>query len=291
MKKPSLTIPFGKSPKVLFLGNGINRAFGFLSWDGLINTKTENKSLELDGIPYPMQAVILTNDCVDRYMNDISDELCHIKSCDEEEELLRGVSQLPIDTILTTNYTYEFEKAIFENFKVVPQKASKYRKYAVDKSSEFAKRQLHAYFSLPNIDIPIWHIHGESARPDTMILGHYYYGKLLSSMQNYLSSVISRYKYCVKHELDFECKSWIDYFLVGNVIMVGFGLDLSEFDLWWLINAKKRHFPQTNVIIYKPDAKNSEKLLAKAYGVEIITDGYSGCYKEYYSKLIFDTLK
>lgn len=291
MKDRILSIPFGKTPEVMLLGNGINRAFGFLSWDNFFDTQAENKPKGLCNVPFPMQAVVLTNDCVDSYMNDISDEFCDIKACDKAEKLLRGLSRLKIDTILTTNYTYEFEKAVFEDFKVVSKKTSKYRKYAVDNSSKFAKKQLHAYFLLPNMNIPIWHIHAESARPDTMILGHYYYGKLLSSMQNYLSSVISRYKYCVKHKLDYECQSWIDYFLIGNVIMVGFGLDLSEFDIWWLINAKKRHFPQTKVTLYKPDAKDGEKLLAKAYGVEVITDGFSGCYKEYYSKLILENLK
>lgn len=33
-------------------------------------------------------------------------------------------------------------------------------------------------------------------------------------------------------------KSWIDYFIMGDIYVLGFGFDFSEFDLWWLLNRK-----------------------------------------------------
>ena len=286
MTDPILSISCNKIPNVLLLGNGINRAFGFSSWDGLLNPTTDSKSLRLDGVPYQLQAVILTNDNVDVFTKEISSELCKMKACDEEEVLLRQLSMMDWDAILTTNYTYELEKAIFKDFKIASEKTSKYRKYAIEKAPEFAKKQLHAYFEVPNMDKPIWHIHGEAARPNTMILGHYYYGKLLSSMQSYLSSVIARYDYCRDHELEFECRSWVDYFLIGNVTIIGLGLDFSEFDLWWLINAKKRKFPNTTVTLYKPDITEQQELLAKSYNVNVVKSGFENVYKMYYLNLL-----
>ena len=61
--------------------------------------------------------------------------------------------------------------------------------------------------------------------------------------------------------------------MLGDVYMVGLGLDISEMDLWWLISCKKLHFPETKVVLFKPDIKPTEKLLAGAYNVEVIEGG------------------
>ena len=40
--------------------------------------------------------------------------------------------------------------------------------------------------------------------------------------------------------MEMECQGWLDYFLMGDVHAVGFGFDLSEFDIWWAIERKSR---------------------------------------------------
>ena len=96
---------------------------------------------------------------------------------------------------------------------------------------------------------------------------------------------MSRYKASTARQQCMEMRSWLDYFLMGEVHIVGLGMALSEMDLWWLVNCKKRHFPDSNVILYKPDIKPEEKLLAEAYGVIVNTEGHTGNYKAYYSWL------
>jgi hypothetical protein len=118
-----------------------------------------------------------------------------------------------------------------------------------------------------------------------MVLGHYYYGKLLAKMQQYISSLLSRYNARVAKGQSMNLRSWLDYFMLGDVHIVGLGMALSELDLWWLINCKKRHFPDRQVILYKPDIKPEEKLLAEAYSVTVNTDGFTGDYKAYYNWL------
>lgn len=81
------------------------------------------------------------------------------------------------------------------------------------------------------------------------------------------------YKAFLSGKTDFTPSSWIDYFMLGDVYMVGLGLDISEMDLWWLISCKKLHFPETKVVLFKPDIKPTEKLLAGAYNVEVIEGG------------------
>jgi hypothetical protein len=86
-----------------------------------------------------------------------------------------------------------------------------------------------------------------------------------------------------------------NFFMLGNVYIVGLGMSLSEMDLWRLINCKKRNFPDKKVTLYKPDIQTEEKLLAEAYGVIVITDGNDGDYCAYYSdvceKLLLSSTK
>ena len=95
-----------------------------------------------------------------------------------------------------------------------------------------------------------------------------------------------RYSSAKNASKDFECRSWVDYFLIGNVTIVGLGMDFSEFDLWWLVNAKKRRFPDTHINFYKPDITYEQKLLAQTYGVTVISEFYNNDFKGYYCTLI-----
>ena len=284
----TLKLEYGQTPKVLLIGNGINRAFDYASWDDLIksiSTKdlSENEKLCMSNVPYPLQPVILTNDHLDTRMKEISQPLSVLRASKDEEVLLRQFASLPVDAILTTNYTYELESALDNTFKCIPGRKCKARYKAYDEGGEYVTRQLHTYFRSIEEKPPIWHIHGEAARHDTMILGHYYYGKLLSKMQQYVSSLIARAKANNAREQDLKIRSWMDYFMLGDVYIVGLGMALSEMDLWWLVNCKKRHFPETNVILYKPDIKLEEMLLAEAYGIKVETDGLvNNDYKAYY---------
>ena len=86
-----------------------------------------------------------------------------------------------------------------------------------------------------------------------------------------------------------QIKSWIDYFMICDVHMLGFSMDPAETDLWWLLCCKKRHCPESKVYFYEPNQKyilNTEKeLLMKVYGVEIRTQKeFKGNYKDFYIK-------
>lgn len=60
--------------------------------------------------------------------------------------------------------------------------------------------------------------------------------------------------------------------LLGNVCILGFGMDFSELDLWWLLNRKKRENAEHGkVIFYDPEKPGDEAkyALLRAYGVEV----------------------
>ena len=289
MEHSKLRLAYGQVPKVLLMGNGINRAHGFASWDELIesiqtkdlsNSEKEN----VKNVPYPLQPVILTGDHLGTQMKTVSEQLSLLKAAAEENEMLCAFASLPVNAILTANYTYELEKALNPGFNCLPGRRCSFRKSACVESSKYNAEQLHTYFDVERYPT-IWHIHGEAARHNTMVLGHYYYGKLLAKMQQYISLLMSRYKARAAKRQSMELRSWLDYFMLGDVYIVGLGMALSELDLWWLVNCKKRHFPSRKVILYKPDIKPEEKLLAEAYGVTVNADGFTGDYKAYYSWL------
>jgi hypothetical protein len=275
-----------ETPKVLLIGNGINRAYKSSSWDNLlesITTKklTDRKKEAMDNVPYPLKPVILTEDHIDRQMKEKSKKWSDFRACEMEESLLRRYADLPVDAILTTNYTYELEKALEPEFKCNPGVRCKWRARAYD-GEKYYNDQLYTYFSVGEKAPPIWHIHGEAAKPDTMIIGHYYYGKLLAKMQGSVSKFIARYKSSQANKRILNLHSWMEYFLMGDVYIVGCGMELSEQDLWWLVSCKKRHFPNSRIVLYKPDAREEERLLAEAYGMRVDSSGFNGDYREYY---------
>ena len=248
MMKKTVMIGHDQIPKVLLLGNGINRAYDFKSWEELIEkigtkelSKKEKESLK--AVPYPLQPVILTDDHLGEKMKSVSDSLSGIRASEEEAKLLREYANLPVDAILTSNYTYELEKAIEPAFQCRAGRKCRWRYLAYDENGKFCREQLQTYFFPEEGGPPIWHIHGEASRPDTMILGHYYYGKLLSKLQQNVSQLIKRHKASQAKKFNLEIHSWLDYFMLGDVYIVGCGMALSELDLWWLVNCKKRNFP------------------------------------------------
>ena len=110
-----------------------------------------------------------------------------------------------------------------------------------------------------------------------MVIGHYYYGKLLSKIISYVEDNNRRYFHSDPDQL--EIRSWIDKFLFSDVYVLGFGYDYAEMDLWWLLNQKKREqlpgMPKTKVYFYEPagDDKEIKHKLLECYDVEVWTLG------------------
>ena len=103
-------------PKVLLLGNGINRSFSGDSWNELLRRMNSNARISDNQVgklrsPMPLKAILLTNDHIDRTMRDIHQDLYGKINNGEQKALLRKLLSLDFDYILTTNYSYELEEA------------------------------------------------------------------------------------------------------------------------------------------------------------------------------------
>ena len=291
-----------KKPEVLFIGNGINRSFGESGWSDVISGLStgefdENNKIvkQIEKIPFGLQTIILSSDSVSDGMDMLSKKLMPKELKREQVTLTKKLVSIPFDAILTPNYSYEIETSIDPKFHLKQGCASKYRKKTCDGNAPQEQFGIYKYMSVS--DKMIWHIHGEAARPSSMVMGHYYYGKLLVEIQKRIPDLIREYKTALKTGRAMKYKSWIDYFLIGNLYIIGFGMDVSEMDFWWLVNCKKRNFSDAGSIrVFEPGLGCAEKYPIKAlcdtfgilYDEEDI--GKYGSYRDYFERKI-DTMK
>lgn len=139
----------------------------------------------------------------------------------------------------------------------------------------------------------VWHIHGESRLPDSMILGHYWYGNMLSKIKEYLTVCENRYQKTQQDGAKITYDSWVDSFILGDVYILGFGFDLSEFDLWWLLNRRMREKAITGTVYFYEyeQTPNREKIeLLKLMGVQVVNIDLpdDADYKKFYLQAIED---
>ncbi len=282
------------SPKCLLLGNGINLLFKDPSWESLIKDQLrENGSPfsydEISKMPATMQIVAATNDTVGERMKDLSDRLLNLHMTEKRVAFLRRVLSLPVDDLLTANYSFELEAA--DGMELNKRKYSSSLHNTFELHNRHRKFRLFQYYETSN-EKRIWHIHGDIAKPDTMLMGHYYYAKQLKDIQVCVAESIKRYNICMRNGEEFRTYSWVDQFLTGDVFALGLSMYLCESDLWYLLCCKKRNYPDTKVYFYDmkcPD--HMINIMLKAYGAKII-DGNSlgtfGEYKDFYDAALLD---
>lgn len=283
-------IPFGKRPKVLLVGNGINLSFKNSTecnkmiadkWESVHSCKVPDFFSKLS---FPMQVVAATNNHVNSFMEEVAEEYKNAEIEDEQKLFIGEILSSGFDAILSTNYSLEFEKTVIDN--CTSRKIYNCYRRTNEENTNQKNFGIFQCTELPCENNPyLWHIHGTALRKPSMIMGHYYYGKLISEISPYVSKVIVNYSKSVKDEKSYIPKSWIDYFLIGDVYILGFNFDLSESDLWWLLCCKNLHFAESNVTMYIDDGITDEKrVMLESYGVKIPDNSHfkTGRYLDYY---------
>ncbi|MGN0813081.1 MAG: hypothetical protein ACI4MQ_06215 [Candidatus Coproplasma sp.] len=192
--------------------------------------------------PMPLQAILLTDNKIDVALKSISDASFGKISNEEHRDCLRRILSMGFDHILTTNYSYEIEIASQEGTNITQSKVVSMQRFLRDNGIKQAepKYLLHTYNEVKYLDSvnKVWHIHGEARKQSSMVLGHYYYGNLLCRIKELADSRGRKYHSAEKYGRDFEVKSWIDAFILGDIYVLGLDYNLAEIDLWWLLNRK-----------------------------------------------------
>lgn len=200
------------NPKVLLVGNGVTWNSEY-SWPNVISATSKNAEKLSDNIPYSIQASIkeskddiLRHDNCYKYFK----EKYKYKSFPIIDELV----ELDFDAILTTNYTYEIEQALYNDFvNRSDQWKQKQIKHAFEKAN--AKYIINDYyrFAKNGIEQDIWHIHGEARKKNSFVLTHDEYGHLIERI------IRANSEHGIKFRENEMCPytSWIDYFISSDL--------------------------------------------------------------------------
>ncbi len=268
-----------KRPSVLLLGNGLNLSYAgrAMDWKTLIKDGTLQNVPDDIVVPLSLEVVLRTKDRAKDLMKLKSKVLYGRVDTDLFRSSLEEILRTGFDEILTTNYGYELESTAFGT----PQ-ISDYRLRRISRSTTGridAKYLLHTYneVTFEGRQNRIWHIHGEAKKPGSMVIDHYHYGSLLNRFVNFYRWRGNDYKTYKAYE-DVPKESWLDAFLMGDVYILGQGLDFAEMDLWWLVNRKKTDKNAGgHIYFYEPksDRNYDSKIeLLKIYGATPLDLGF-----------------
>lgn len=286
-----------KRPQVLVLGNGLSYKTS-VPWHDLIKgVARSGADVELyntpdnSGFHLPNTVMTLATSIVedgkrhDKYVN-----ILHRDNYPTNENI-KCLLKMPFDAILSANYTYELEAELYEKYPGLSKSGK--LKYAGVTRAEYDKKFLLHTFNRIKEDAPdIWHVHGELRCPSSIVLSHDEYARLIHDIIDHNKKRADDY---TKYKNDLNFKSWVDYFLMGDVYILGLGMDFSEFDLWWLLGRRLRekggcgkcvfYEPEKDDTFYKHAALRDSGVTVKTCGVKI---NAGGKYEDFYRSAIAD---
>ena len=284
--------------KVLFLGNGIYRAFHgeIESWNSILNTLfcelLKDKLCEIPDCSAIIKYEYLQTQIKEKFEKKVAERLRDIykrpdflKLCTRINELVWG----HYDTVITTNVDNRLE-GIEKKWKLSSQKQWKFSTFR-------QKTAVH-----DNRELKIHYVHGEISKYRSICFGlAHYLGEYRNHYENtvkkkYRDKIVSdssKIELSSKYITEQRCLdelSWTYYIFNNPIDIVGFGLDSSEIDIWWILKLRMLK-PHTNKVryLYPSIDENAKKILPllKAYDivpVVIPCSGYSEFYELYFEK-------
>lgn len=277
-------------PRILLLGNGINRAFNEDSWSELLEKIKLDKYIDEPSkyeMPMPLKATLLTDNNANKSIENILNPKKVYGPYNQDlVNFLRRYTKLEFTDILTTNYGYEIESSLLDDGQINNNRLKKIQGCKKIKGKE---RNVRSFYKFDTTNV--WHIHGEYSKAQSLVLDHKSYCDIISQCKNRVASFRKRLNKKLTQNSNWwlEITSWVDVFLLGDVYIVGLGMDFSEIDLWWLIGEKysyRKNFDEKNRDIlgkttyFNLQSDNDENIratkdfnckleLMRVYGVEV----------------------
>ena len=258
--KPKVFDITKKRPAVLLVGNGLNRCMGDdTTWDNAILKLAKDDAIldKIKRLDYSIRATVTADEDNSkrwsRYVKLFDNDFKYF-----DNPLLKNLLCVPFDAVLTTNYTYELENALDKNFPRSNHKESWACTTAAadSKKRPDSARYLNTFNRLKNKagkDVDIWHIHGEVREPASMILTHEEYGRLVTELVKEEQEKLGQNTGNIRFD------SWQDYFVYGDLYILGQGVNFAEFDLWWMLSRRRREKTGHGRMIYYAPQQPDEK--------------------------------
>ena len=233
----------------ILFGNGLNNlSENPTSWTFLLNNIKGNLTFDNGNLPNTM---IYERAIFERQPNeDIKVTELHVKNTIAEilnrietNNFYQLLFDLKCKNYLTTNYDYAFKNKILENENFKSHSQSTEDIYSI-------RRQTVINDNEKNELCRIWNIHGEINVPISIMLGLDHYCGSVSKLDAYIKgnydfqenretikvkTIVTKLK-----ENNFDNRSWAELFFNSDVHILGFSLDYSETDLWWILTKRAR---------------------------------------------------
>ena len=272
--------------EALFIGNGINRlSADSVSWKDVLDELAWYAEMpelmdDADHKPFTLIYEQMSLGSTKRTEKQLKSKVSKRVINFEPNEFHHRIMVSDIQHVMTTNYDYSLQRVgddhgISANLRREP-------KYSV-----FRSRQAE--------DKRIWHIHGEAEREGSINLGFDQYSGQLQRVRSYAIDDRKYYNFKSPFRSDpaFDAKnkdqpySWIDVFLRDDVHIIGYSLDYTEFDVWWLITYKEKlrkasKFQVGQTFFHEiisgalSDDKRAKHSLLESLGVQVKLHRYRG---------------
>jgi hypothetical protein len=219
----------------------------------------------------------------------------------EPTEIYSELFKLNAQNYLTTNYDYAFIDSI-KDLKEVVLPIYEYSTedvYSIRRLKRIPNTNQHTKY--------FWQIHGEIRKPATIMLGLDHYCGSIGKIDSYIKgwyrhvqegktieepSIENKFK-----NNSFNNSSWVELFFTSNIHIIGFTLDYSEIDLWWIINKRARLKRSKNlekkiknkITYYCNEIDDQKKGLLASLDIEVQVDELidtDNKYFDYFKKLI-----
>lgn len=225
----------------------------------------------------------------------LAKELENIKRCDLYDSLL----DLDVNIFVTPNYDRSFSRNLKPKVNESDQSETV---YSLHRWNKYEK-------PVNNKEIVVFQYHGTVQYPKTIVLGYDHYCGTLGKLDKYIKgdyafnngttqkipSMAKRLSdgfqmptiesLGLKNTAHSDLYSWADTFFMTDLHIIGFGMDFSEADIWWLLDRRIRLKKQgrdavvkNKIYYYVTDPITSingelmQKLhLLRAYDVEVVT--------------------
>jgi hypothetical protein len=232
----------------LLIGSGLSRSttkeeiksrYTQSTWSEVLNdlinfANVEIRNADEKPLSFLMDEVLLKSKLPE---NEIFAKLAYYVGSCHHIELTKLFSSLS-DNILTTNY--QWPTHLLPGFKLP----------LVKKYPDIAETNYSLFRAYTANNKNIWHINGDNDQPTSIALGSARKFKNHSHIVDYLNNGVKSGKLKIAQsplfrgipELEFDSKelpySWVDLFLRDQIQIIGLGMDLSEYTLWYLLTVK-----------------------------------------------------
>ena len=257
-------LPRDRAPRVLLLGNGILRLEGSMDWKSLLHSirKRDVDGAEIREIPYAMQPEVLCGTDVEEVQRRTARQMTQVPSY--EGQVLRDLLALDFDCVLTTNFSYEVENVLLGRPFTETERKKALR---VLHGPRNAQHNTSLCYLVPNAAgrmIPVFHIHGDSARSHSLVLSYFSYA---ASVSHLVDIARERQRPAQPGQPGW---SWLDWFLAGDIYEIGFGFDFSEFDVWWAAERKNQEGTGSLTAYFtEPLTRAKPQLLLESMGARV----------------------